>query len=266
MISPLAPLALAVALAAPAAAAAQIVPTVPVTPPERSAEPAPVPWQAGERLTYDVKFGALRVGSGSMAVVGIDTVRGQPAWRTAFTVRGGTFFYRVNDVLESWMDTQSLSSLRFVQELNEGSRDVTRRYEIYPDRQVYVTAGKEEPSVAAPLDDGSFFYFVRTLPLEVGRTYEFNRYFRPDRNPVIIRVLRKERIKVPAGTFSTIVVQPIIKAKGIFSEGGQAQIWFTNDSRRLMVQMKSKLSFGSLNLYLKSYQLSATQPPAASDR
>ena len=73
-------------------------------------------------------------------------------------------------------------------------------------------------------------YFVRTIPLEVGKTYDFNRYFRPDRNPVQIRVLRKDTIKVPAGTFQTIVIQPVIKSKGIFSEKGHAEMWLTDDS------------------------------------
>jgi hypothetical protein len=71
---------------------------------------------------------------------------------------------------------------------------------------------------------------------------------------VKIRVLRKERIDVPAGEFAAIVIQPIIKTKGIFSEGGRAEIWLSDDANRIMLQMKSKLSFGSLNLYLKSYR------------
>ena len=89
--------------------------------------------------------------------------------------------------------------------------------------------------------------------LTVGQTYSFDRYFRPDRNPVRITVLRRERITVPAGTFDAIVLQPIIKTKGIFSENGHAEIWLSDDDRRIMLQLKSKLSFGSLNLYLKSY-------------
>lgn len=40
--------------------------------------------------------------------------------------------------------------------------------------------------------------------------------------------------------------------KGIFSENGRAEIWLSDDDRRIMLQMKSKLSFGSLNLYLRS--------------
>jgi uncharacterized protein DUF3108 len=217
-----------------------------------------MPFGIGERLTYDVKFGPVKVGSGSMEVAGIVPVRGRDAWHTVFRVKGGTFFYRVNDVLESWFDAQTFSSLRFVQDFEEGGKNRERTYEIYPDRGVFVEEKKdgsqtEEPTVQQPLDDGSFLYFVRTIPLLVGQTYEFSRYFRPDRNPVIIRVLRREKVKVPAGTFEAVVIQPIIKAKGIFSENGQAELWLTDDNRRMMVQMKSKLSFGSLNLYLRSY-------------
>ena len=221
------------------------------------AEPAqqvPVPFSVGERLEYDVKFGVLKVGSGRMEVVGTETVRGREAWHTAFTVKGGTFFYKVNDRLESWIDMENFASLRHVQDLQEGRRDRERRYEIFPDRMVYTeNEGPEQPTARDPLDDGSFLYFIRTVPLSVGQTYDFPRYFKPDRNPVRVRVLRKESVKVPAGRFDAIVIQPIIKSKGIFSENGRAEIWLSDDDRRIMLQMKSNLSFGTLNLYLKSY-------------
>ena len=215
-----------------------------------------VPFAAGERLDYEVKFGALSVGKARMEVVGLDDVRDREAWHIRFTVKGGVPLYRVDDRMESWMDTRTLHSLRFHQELNEGSRERSRRYEIHPDRKLYFEGGDTlgKPSVGNPLDDGAFLYFVRTLPLEIGKSYTFENYFRPDRNPVRITVLRRETVKVPAGTFETIVVRPSIRTKGIFSENGQAEIWLTDDDRRMLVQLKSKLSFGSLNLYLKSAQ------------
>ena len=218
---------------------------------------AKVPFGPGERMEYEVRFGALRVGNAHMEVVALDNIRGRPAWHTAFWVQGGNFLYRVNDVYESWMDAETLSSLRFVQELEEGGKDTERRFEIYPERAIFIQTSKkpnkEEKSVSQPLDDGSFLYFLRTIPLEVGKTYDFDRYFRPDRNPVRIKVLRKEKVKVPAGTFDAIVVQPVIKTKGIFSENGHAEVWLSDDERHIMLQLKSALKFGSLNLYLKSY-------------
>ncbi|HMN10287.1 MAG TPA: DUF3108 domain-containing protein [Gemmatimonadaceae bacterium] len=225
--------------------------------------PAPpvAPFAVGERLTYEVRFGALRVGRGSMEVLDTVTLRGRPAWHTRFRVRGGIPFYRVDDILESWIDREAFNSLRFVQDFDEGGRTRERRYEIYPERAVFQEGDKpEEASVSNPLDDGSFLYFIRTIPLEVGRTYEFHRYFRPDRNPVIVRVLGRERITVPAGTFDALVIQPIIKSKGIFSENGQARIWLSDDTSRIMVQMKSRTRIGSLNLYLQSHRAPPTSP------
>ncbi|HEY0969946.1 MAG TPA: DUF3108 domain-containing protein [Gemmatimonadales bacterium] len=225
---------------------------------EVSGAPRPVPYGVGERLEYDVRFGAIRAGSGSMEVKGIEAIRGRPAYHTVFEVKGGIPFFRVHDVFQSWVDTATLSSLRFVQDQDEGPKERERRYEIYPERQLYrelaAGDGEEQASVANPVDDGSFLYFIRTVPLEVGQTYTFNNYFRPDRNPVVIRVLRREQVKVPAGTFDAIVIQPSIKTRGIFSEKGRAEVWLSNDDRRIMLQMKSKLSFGSLNLYLTSYR------------
>jgi len=239
-------------LLAALAALAPAQDTLPATTAAR--DPLPVPFAVGENLSYEVRFGSLKVGDARMQVVGVENIRGQDAWHTVFTVRGGTFFYKVDDRTESWIDRDTFSSLRFVQDLNEGGRDRERTFEIFPDRRVYTeNGGEERASVENPLDDGSFLYFVRTLPLTVGETYTFDRYFRPDRNPVQIRVLRRERIKVPAGTFNTIVIQPIIKGRGILSEGADGQIWLTDDDRRLMVQLKSKLSIGSLNLFLRSH-------------
>lgn len=227
---------------------------VALTAPAELTPQVPVPFSVGERLEYDVKFGMLKVGSGRMEVVGVEEIRGRQAWHTSFTVRGGTFFYKVNDRLESWIDTETFSSLRHVQDLQEGRRDRERRFEIYPDRVMYTENDSEErESVRDPLDDGSFLYFIRTVPLSVGQTYDFPRYFKPDRNPVRVRVLRKESVKVPAGRFDAIVIQPIIKSKGIFSENGRAEIWLSDDDRRMMLQLKSSLSFGTLSLYLKSY-------------
>ena len=186
----------------------------------------------------------------------MDSIRGREAWHTSFGIRGGLAFYKVNDRYESWFDTRSLASLRYHQQIDEGNYERQSQFEIYPDRRVFVDSrGGEQPTAEEPLDDGSFLYFLRTIPLEVGKEYTFERYFRLDRNPVRIKVLRLDRVTVPAGTFDAVVVQPIIKTKGIFSENGRAEVWLSNDEHRIMLQMKSRFSRFSLNLFLKSFRL-----------
>jgi hypothetical protein len=224
---------------------------------------AEVPFGTGEKSTYEVRFGAVRVGSGSLEIVGVESVRGRDAWHTSFTVQGGTFFYRVNDLYESWIDRETLHSLMFIRRIEEGNRRRTQSFDIMPERGIYIQRTRQktetEKTVAEPLDEAAFLYFVRTIPLRVGETYDFHKYFMPERNPVRIRVLRKERITVPAGTFNAVVVRPIIKTTGIFSEKGQAEVWLSDDESRKLLQIKSRLSFGSLNLYLTSYTPSKDQ-------
>ena len=228
-----------------------------------TADAADVPFGVGEKSTFEVRFGALRVGSGSLELSGIEMVRGREAWHATFTVQGGTFFYRVNDKYQSWIDRENLHSLMFIRQIEEGQRRRTQSYDIIPERGIYIERTRQktetDKTVAEPLDEGAFLYFVRTIPLKVGETYDFHRYFIPDRNPVRLHVLRKEKITVPAGTFDAIVVRPVIKTTGIFSEKGQAEVWLSDDSTRKLLQVKSRLSFGSLNLYLTSYTPSKDQ-------
>ena len=47
-------------------------------------------------------------------------LRGAPAVHATFTVKGGIRIYRVNDSYESWFDPQSYSTLRAVQNIDEG--------------------------------------------------------------------------------------------------------------------------------------------------
>lgn len=77
-----------------------------------------------------------------------------------------------------------------------------------------------------------------------------------------VKVLRRETVKVPAGEFRTIVVRPIIKAGGIYGEGGESEIYLTDDERRMPVQVKANFKLGSLTLQLTEYALGERLTPA----
>lgn len=214
------------------------------------------PFTVGERLVYSVKVGPLGRGSAVAQILDADTLRGKLVYHTVFKVDGSLLFFKVDDRYESWFDPNTLVSLRYHQRIDQGSYERDRKYEIFPERGVYAEPGKPEtPTVEQPLDDGAFLYFLRTIPLEVGRTYTFNRYFKPDRNPVRVTVVRRERIRVPAGEFDAVVLQPKIKAKGIFSEGANAEVWIQDGGGRMMLQMKTGLPFGSVTFQLKSREI-----------
>jgi hypothetical protein len=219
---------------------------------------ARLPFSSGERADYQVKLGALNVGSGYVEVVGTETVGGAQTLHARMRVAGGVPLAHVDDRYESWIDTQGLFSRRFIQDVHEVRYERSRSYEFDPARRTYRRLDKNESGAIPtdkPLDDLSFMYYARTLPLEVGDTYTLTRYFKDSGNPVVLRVVRKETVTVPAGRFRTVVVQPTIRTSGLFGEGGRAEIYFSDDDRRIPVLIKSRVPVvGSLTMALRTYR------------
>ena len=223
--------------------------------------PPEYPFVVGETLSYSAKLGMITLGSGSLKVAAIDTVHGEESFRLRFQLEGRTVFYSLNDVLESWVSTRSFTSRRFVQDFMENEKPKYRLYEIFPDSGFYRErdkAGKDTTlaTVAEPLDDAAFFYFVRITPLEVGKKYVFERYFKKDKNPVTIEVVKREKMELPDGRkVDCLVLHPVIDTKGLFSKRSDTRLWLTNDKYRVPVQIRSKFPFGTITLRLKDMVL-----------
>jgi hypothetical protein len=241
-------------------AALQAPPAPPVSAPDRAAPK--YPFGVGETFEYTGKLGMLTLGTASISVVQLDTVRGVESFVFRFQLKASTFVFKMDDVMHSWTGTSDMISRRFHQDFDEDGKLRRRYYEIYPDSGIFTEREKNEraPTVAEPLDDAAFFYFIRTPPLEVGRTYTFQRYFKKDKNPVTIRVVKREGCELPDGTkMQCLVLHPTITAdkNGMFSPRADARIWLTDDARRIPVQIRSRLGFGTVTLKIKSMTLSS---------
>jgi hypothetical protein len=216
-----------------------------------------------EGSDFDVRIGFLSVGSAALNVFAYDTVDGHSTYHTLFTITGGFGPAKVRDRFESWGDaaswqaTRDVFSRRFVQNVHEVSYQRDRIYEISPERREWTSNDGKRGAFAndKPLDDLTMLFFARSLPLKVGDVYTIPRYFKSEANPVVLRVLRRETITVPAGTFETVVVRPTIKTSGLFGEGGEAELYFSDDRFHSLIQLKSKVKVvGSLTLRLRKYQ------------
>lgn len=231
---------------------------------------APVPFGPGERMSYAIRLSPFgKIGNGLIEVQDIDTIRGHDTYQLRLNVEGGIPFAHVKNNYTSWFDTDELFSRRFKTDVSEVKYKRKRTFELFPSERMWRRSDKPSefgPLMSTePLDELAFIYFARTLPLEVGKTYTFNRYFKQDGNPVTVQVLRRDTVETPAGRFRTIAVKPIIRTDGIFSEGGQAEIHFTDDDRRIPVLIKISLDIPllkSLTMYLQKYDPGTRVAPA----
>jgi Protein of unknown function (DUF3108) len=175
-----------------------------------------------------------------------------------FKLEGGNFLFKITTILESWTTIEDFKSLRFRNDNTENEKVYLHEYDIFPDSGFFRQKGQPNtsPTPSQPLDDAAILYYVRSTPLEVGQTYRFDKYFRQEKNPLVIRVLKKERMSLPDGTsLDCLVLNPIIDDRGMFADRADARLWITDDPRRIPVQIRSKYPFGTVTLRLDKMTL-----------
>ena len=215
----------------------------------------PYPFGVGETLQYEAKLGAFPVGTATASVSRLAQERGTPAIVLAMTGEGGIPGLRVRYDLTSWVATGSFNSLRFHRRLEQGSKVEEQHYQIVPDSGRYRQEGVAQDWVAPrePLDELAFLYYLRTIPLQVGKTYSVSRYFQTGYNPVQVQVMGRESATLPDGKSVSCL------SLAISSRGTTMGVCLTDDARRLPVRLDLPLPYGSVTLELSQFSPSASQ-------
>ena len=101
----------------------------------------------------------------------------------------------------------------------------------------------------------SVLYFVRTQDLEVGKSVFVDNFTDGEKYALEVKVIGKEEVTVPAGTFECVVVEPLLQSVGVFRHEGKLKVWLTDDRLKMPVLMKSKVLVGSISAELSDFQL-----------
>jgi hypothetical protein len=92
-----------------------------------------------------------------------------------------------------------------------------------------------------PLDELSFMYFLRTLPLERDTVLELDRHFDSDRNPIIVRIAGTDTIETPAGVFRTRVVEMEVRDPKRYKGTGRIRIHLDEADCHVPVRIESRM-------------------------
>ncbi|MCX7834556.1 MAG: DUF3108 domain-containing protein [bacterium] len=222
----------------------------------------------GERLMFSVDFGAITAGYASLEVLQVIELAGRRTYRIraeAKSSKGFDYVYKVRDRIESFVDSIDFYTLRFVKRLREGNYkdDKLVTYDHSTRKAKLLSWGKEDVTTdfdSLTQDVLSALYFVRLFDLKVDSSVYFPVHDIKKSYPLRVEVQRRERVKVPAGEFDCLVVEPKLQSEGIFKRKGRIWVWLTNDEKKMPVKMESELPFGAISANLIEYHLGI--PPA----
>jgi hypothetical protein len=227
----------------------------PVTPVEET-------YAKGETLDYTVTWMKVTGGTGRMTIAPLD----DSLYRITSVVKssgGLARFFKVRDEIETTVSREDFSTLRYEKRLDERG-----------DKMVEVTTvedgvasrkRKKIRKIPVPrpvFDPISVIYYFRTLELSPGKSYELTLISDGKLYTVHARVIRREQVVTPAGTFNALLVEPQMANAGVQREE-QLFIWYSDDERHLPLRIRTEVKFGSVTATLKSVTSGVTSidPP-----
>jgi len=163
---------------------------------------------------------------------------------------------KAEDRTASWLDPHRMAALRFSKRERHPLSKHDERIELFPDERRWEGADGEHgaSSTDAPLDELSFMYYLRTLPLEVNTTYRVERHFDAARNPTVLRVVGREPVRTADGTWRTLLVEMRVRDPRRYRGDGVIWLNVSDDACRLPVRIQSAMPVvGRAVLTLESY-------------
>src|SRR6266516_571037 len=203
-----------------------------------------LPFAVGEKLTYEVRVAnGSKVGTATMWIDGPVDVRGTSTYLLHFDSRIRLLFVPAVSRSSSWFDPARGRSLRFFKHERNPLSHHDESVDLYPDEKRWKSAeGDTGQSLSnAPLDELSFVYFVRTLPMIPGATLTSDRHFDASRNPTTVKVIRREVIPTPMGELHVFLVEMRVRDPQHYGGEGVIRIHLTDDECRLPARIESTM-------------------------
>jgi hypothetical protein len=216
-------------------------------------------FSVGERLVFDVNYGMITAGEAVMSIPAFDSVAGRKCFRIQFTVNSLASFswiYRVEDRYLTFIDVEAIAPLRFEQHIREGSFSKDFVAEFDHKKKIATTPKGQYPIPEYVHDILSAFYYVRTLDFsssKPGDMMTMSNFYGDKSYELGVKFLGRQELEVEAGTFRTIVVEPLVKEGGLFKSEGRIVIWLTDDQAKIPIRVNTKVVIGSIDTELREY-------------
>ncbi len=225
-----------------------------------------LPFAVGEALEFQVKVGRLgEVGTGRMWIEGPVVEQGVSTWRLRFDMEAQKGPFRAVDRTSSWLDPRRMATVRYEKEERHVLSRSRERVRIDRDSGRWIDAEGPQGALGsdAPLDELSFLYFLRTLPLDRDTVMRIDRHFDASRNPTIVRVIGRDTLTTPAGIFRTRIVEMEVRDPKRYRGTGVIRLHLNDGECHIPIRIESRMPvLGITTLTLTGWSHSPRYPDA----
>lgn len=223
-------------------------------------------FKVGERFKFRVHYGLVNAGVATLEVKEsvVNNKKVFHAIGKGYTTGAAKFFFKVEDIYESYFDTETGDPYKFVRKIDEGG--YTKNQEGFFNQETNKIVVKDyknntENTLSFPKntqDIVSAFYYLRNYPtidkLEIGQAVNIDMFFDNETTKFKLKYLGKEDIDTKFGVIPAMIFRPFVQSGRVFKEEESLTIWISNDDNKIPLRIQANLVIGSLKADLDDYK------------
>ncbi|MDX2245230.1 MAG: DUF3108 domain-containing protein [Bacteroidia bacterium] len=221
----------------------------------------------GEFLKFRIHYGLITAGFATLEVKEEKKiVKGRNCYHIVgqgFTNQAFDVVYKVRDYYETFMDEESLISLRFNRHIREGGFEnySETHFDHQKGKALYIDHKKRHTVYDVPpniQDVISAFYFARTRydqdSLKPGDRISLQNFLDRKNFGLEASLITREKIKIDGVWYKALKMNLLIEEAGLVTDGSTIVFWISDDDNKIPLRIQSELMIGSLKADLIEYQ------------
>jgi len=224
-------------------------------------------FQSGEWLKFKLNYsGWVKAGNATLEVKEA-TYKNRAVCHVVgkgWTTGAIKWFFKVNDLYESYFDKATGRPYKFIRNISEGGHVKNRVIEFdYEKNLAFVNdlrhKTKKTVSITSDIQDMvSAYYYLRdhynTETIKVGHTVKLNMFFDNEIFGFKLKFLGRETISTKFGNINCLKFRPYVMAGRVFYEEESVTLWVSADNNKIPIKIKADLRVGSLRSDLVAFK------------
>lgn len=223
-------------------------------------------FDVGEWFKFRIHYGLVNAGYATMEVREA-TVNSKKVFHVVgrgYTAGMSRFFFKVDDIYESYIDKTTGNPYQYVRNIDEGGYTKNQQgFFNQSENKILVKDYKHKTektlSIAKNTQDIlSSFYYLRNYPnidkIKTGEFVAIDMFFDDETTKFRLKFLGRENIRTKFGVVQTMIFRPMVQSGRVFKEEESLTIWISDDDNKLPVRVKASLAVGSLKADLEAFK------------
>lgn len=223
-------------------------------------------YDVGEYFKFRIHYGIVNAGYATLEVKDA-TINNKKVFHVVgkgYTTGMSRFFFKVDDLYETYIDKDSGMPYRFVRKIDEGG--YKKNQEGFFNQSANKVTVKDyknnnEKTFVTPKntqDILSSFYYLRNYPgidkIKPGESITIDMFFDDETTKFKLKFVGRENITTKFGVVPSMIFRPLVQSGRVFKEKESLTVWISDDDNRLPIRIKADLAIGSLKADLDAYK------------